>query len=95
MTGATSLVGRVVAASCRRPWTVLLLSLLLAAAALGYTARNFAMTTDTAELLSPDLAWRRHEAAFDAAFPQQAGLIVAVLDAATPGAGRGCRGATG
>ena len=84
VTGATSLVGRVVAASCRRPWTVLLLSLLLAAAALGYTARNFAMTTDTAELLSPDLAWRRHEAAFDAAFPQQAGLIVAVLDAATP-----------
>ena len=56
----------------------------LAAAALLYTVRNFAMTTDTAELLSPELEWRRRDAAFDAAFPQHDDLIVAVIDGATP-----------
>lgn len=84
MTEAAPLIGRVVAASCRRPWAVLLLGLALAAAALLYTARNFAITTDTAELLSPDLDWRRNRVAFNAAFPQQADLIVAVIDGATP-----------
>ena len=53
MTGATPLGGRIVAASCRKPWTVVLLGLVVAAAALVYTARNFAITTDTAELISP------------------------------------------
>jgi hopanoid biosynthesis associated RND transporter like protein HpnN len=63
---------------------VLLLAVVLAGAALHYVTRNFAMTTDTAELLSPELEWRRREAAFDAAFPQQDDLIVAVIDGAMP-----------
>ncbi len=84
MTGVTPLGGRIVAASCRRPWAVLLLGLILAAAALVYTARNFAITTDTAELISPELEWRRHRSAFNAAFPQHVDSIIAVVDAATP-----------
>ena len=80
----SSIAGRAVAASCRRPWAILFLGVVLAAAALLYTARNFAMTTDTAELLSPELEWRRRSAAFDAAFPQQDDLIVVVIDGATP-----------
>lgn len=79
-----SLASRMVAASCRRPWLVLLLALLLGAAALVHTARNFAMTTDTAELLSPELDWRRNRAAFNAAFPRLADSTVVVIDAATP-----------
>ena len=84
VTGATPLAGRIVVASCRKPWAVLLLGLVLAAAALVYTARNFAITTDTAELISPELDWRRHRIAFNAAFPQHVDSIVAVVDAATP-----------
>jgi hopanoid biosynthesis associated RND transporter like protein HpnN len=84
MNGAAPFIGRIVAASCRRPWAVLLLGLLLAAAALVYTAREFAITTDTAELISPELDWRRHRIAFNAAFPQHVDSIVAVVDAATP-----------
>ncbi len=84
MAAKASLIGRVVAASCRWPWTVLLIGAALATAALLHTARNFAITTDTAELISPDLDWRRNRAAFNTAFPQQVDLIVAVVDGATP-----------
>ena len=84
MKPGTTAVGRVVGVCCAWPWTVLLLCAALTALALVHTARDFRMTTDTAELLSPDLEWKRQEVAFDAAFPQGAGLIVVVLDAATP-----------
>jgi hopanoid biosynthesis associated RND transporter like protein HpnN len=80
----TSLIGRIVALSANRPWTVALLGLLLSLAALFYTARNFAMTTDTAELISTEQAWRQREIAYAAAFPQQKDLILVVLDGATP-----------
>ena len=66
------------------PWAVVLLGLVLAAAALVYTERNFAISTDTAELISPELEWRRHRIAFNAAFPQHVDSIVAVIDAQTP-----------
>ncbi|HEY8610114.1 MAG TPA: MMPL family transporter, partial [Roseomonas sp.] len=84
MTTKTSLIGRVVAFSAARPWTVLVLGLVLAAAALFYTTRHFAMTTDTAELISTDLEWRQREIAYDAGFPQQEDLVVAVIDGVTP-----------
>jgi hypothetical protein len=84
VTTRTSLIGRLVAFSAARPWLVLLLGLALSLAALLYTSRHFAMTTDTAELISTDLEWRQREIAYDAAFPQQEDLIVAVIDGATP-----------
>ncbi|WP_043830824.1 MMPL family transporter [Muricoccus aerilatus] len=80
----TSLIGRFVAASARHPWAVLLLSLAVALGALFYTSRHFAMTTDTAELISTDLPWRQRELAYAAAFPQQRDLVLAVIDGATP-----------
>jgi hopanoid biosynthesis associated RND transporter like protein HpnN len=80
----TSLIGRIVAASASHPWTVFLLGIALALGALLYTSRNFAMTTDTAELISTDQEWRQRELAFSAAFPHQGDLIVAVIDGATP-----------
>jgi hopanoid biosynthesis associated RND transporter like protein HpnN len=81
---AASRIGRIVAASCRLPVTVLLVALLLAAAALLYTARHFAMTADTAELIATELTYRQHEIAYDAAFPQFEDVIVVVLDGVTP-----------
>jgi len=80
----TSLTGRIVTLCACHPWVTLLLAVVLAAGAALYASRNFAMTTDTAELISPELDWRRGELDFDAAFPQQQDLIVAVVDGATP-----------
>ncbi|MBV8654142.1 MAG: MMPL family transporter [Alphaproteobacteria bacterium] len=78
------MIARLVGASCDRAAIVVALGVLLGVLAAVYTERHFAMTTDTLTLMSPDLAWRRNKAVFDAAFPQQSDLIVAVVDGATP-----------
>jgi hopanoid biosynthesis associated RND transporter like protein HpnN len=80
----TSLTARIVAASTRRPWVTLALALLLAAGAMVYSSRHFALTADTAELISTDLPWRQRELAYEAAFPQLHNLVVVVVDGATP-----------
>ena len=80
MFGGTSLIGRLVAASIRFPLIVLFLAGALAAAALIYTARHFAMTADTAQLISTKLSWRQRELAF----PQLDNLTLVVVDGATP-----------
>jgi hopanoid biosynthesis associated RND transporter like protein HpnN len=79
-----SLIGRVVAASTRHPVVVLLLAVVLTGAALVYTAQHFAMTANTAELISTKLEWRQKELAFEAAFPQLENLTMVVVDGATP-----------
>ncbi|MCG7361839.1 MMPL family transporter [Roseomonas sp. ACRSG] len=80
----TSLTARIVAASIRRPWLTLLLALLLALGAGFYSVRHFALTADTAELISTDLPWRQDELAYEANFPQLHNLVVVVVDGATP-----------
>ena len=62
---------------------MLLLAVLLTGAALVYTARHFAMTADTSELISTKLKWRQRELAFEAAFPQLENLALVVVDGAT------------
>jgi hopanoid biosynthesis associated RND transporter like protein HpnN len=79
-----SLIGRVVAASTRRPVIVLLLAVVLTGAALVYATQHFAMTADTSELISTKLKWRQYELAFDRAFPQFNNLTMIVVDGATP-----------
>ena len=69
MSPRISLIGRVVAASTRHPLIVLLLAVVLTAAAVVYSARHFAMTADTAGLISTKLEWRQSELAFETAFP--------------------------
>jgi hopanoid biosynthesis associated RND transporter like protein HpnN len=79
----TSSIGRVVAASARHPLIVLLLAVALTAMALVYSSRHFAMTADTAELISTKHEWRQRELAYEAAFPSLQKLTVVVIDGAT------------
>ena len=79
-----ALITRIVAGSSLRPWTILAGVAALCVWAAIFVATNFAMTTDTAQLISAKTAWRQREAAVDKAFPQGAGQIVVVIDGATP-----------
>jgi len=77
-------IARVVSVSIVRPWLTLALALIVAALSLVYTAGHFAMTTDTAELISPEVDWRRNETAIETAFPQLRDLMLVVIDGKTP-----------
>jgi hopanoid biosynthesis associated RND transporter like protein HpnN len=77
-------VPNAVGASIRRPWLTVAAALVLAALAVIYTAGHFAMTTDTAALISPNVPWRVHERAFDDVFPQLRDSMVVVVDGQTP-----------
>ncbi len=77
-------VERIVALCCRVPKTVILICLLLAGAAGWYTQQNFAMNTDSEQLIDAKVGWRVRQAHFDAAFPQQSNLTLVVIDGATP-----------
>ncbi|MGA8170447.1 MAG: MMPL family transporter [Methylocystis sp.] len=68
----------------RWPWLVVLATLTLTGGGAYFTATRFAIDTDTSHLFSPDIPWRKNEAALYKAFPQLDDLIVAVIDGATP-----------
>src|SRR6476620_4040990 len=73
---------------CARPALTLVLYLLLAFGAVLYTYENFAIDTDTSQLISSRLPWRQRELQLDAAFPQLVDTILVVLDGATPESAR-------
>jgi hopanoid biosynthesis associated RND transporter like protein HpnN len=75
---------QVVAACARRPWLVIAVAAVLCAGAFAYTANHIAIDTDSTRLIAEDVAWRKRELVFDAAFPQRADLIAVVVDGATP-----------
>ncbi len=79
-----ALISRLVSLSCRHAWAVIALALLLALAAGWYSAGHIAIDTDNSKLFSPKLDWRKREAVYDAAFPQQAGTIAVIVDGETP-----------
>ena len=58
---------RLVATSVARPLGVLAVALALVAGSAFYAASHFAMTTDTAALISPDIEWRKNERAVETA----------------------------
>jgi hopanoid biosynthesis associated RND transporter like protein HpnN len=66
----------------RRPWRVVILGVVLAAAAAAYDVTRFSITTNTENLISEDLPWRQRQADFSKAFPQKE--ILAVVTAPTP-----------
>jgi uncharacterized protein len=69
--------------SIRRARIVVVLSILLTLTSIIFAASHFAITTNINSLISPDLSWRKKEAAFSAAFPLN-NLLLAVVSAPTP-----------
>ncbi len=67
----------------RRAVLVILLSFLLSGLVFYYVVQNIAINTNTTEMLSPDLAFRKDDAALSRAFPQLSDDIVVVIDAAS------------
>ena len=75
---------QIISRSARHPILVALASGVLALGAGTFAATHFDMTTDTSELISPSVGWRQDAAALAAAFPQQDGDMVIVVDGRTP-----------
>src|ERR1700761_6611209 len=79
-----SVIARLVGFCVKHAFAVLGLSLMLAAGAGWYAAGHFKMTTDTEQLISDQLPWRKTGIAFEKAFPQLADSTIAVIDGKTP-----------
>ena len=77
-------VAATVAIAVRLRWLTLLLGLAVSAGAVLYVVKNFAITTDTSQLISSDLDWRQREYQYDLAFPQHVDTIDIVVDGKTP-----------
>src|ERR1700761_782920 len=84
VTSKPSVIARLVGFCVKHAYAVLAVSLLLAAGAGWYAAGHFKMTTDTEQLISADLPWRKTGIAFEKAFPQLADTTIAVIDGKTP-----------
>ena len=69
---------------CARPALTLILYFVLALGAGLFTYQNFAIHTDTSQLISSRLPWRQRELQLDAAFPQQVDTLLVVVDGASP-----------
>lgn len=78
------LFGKVVGWSVRFARSLVLTMVLLTALAGAYTARNITFDTDTTNMISPDLPWRQDLTQFNQLFPQNAGLLVVMIDGTTP-----------
>lgn len=68
----------------RFPWVLIILTLLLSAVSIQYTANNLVINTNPSELISPDLPFQKNRLHIEAEFPQDAGVIILVVDALTP-----------
>ncbi len=79
----TNIVVSVVRTCTRFALPVVVFSLILAAGAGVYAARNFAINTDINKLISPDLDWRKRDNQFEKAFDRER-MILAVVEAPTP-----------
>jgi hopanoid biosynthesis associated RND transporter like protein HpnN len=78
-----TIITRTVALCTRFPWTVVAISCVLAFVSTVYAVRNFAITTDINQLISPHLSWRQRELAFEKAFPDRYQTILIVVQAPT------------
>ncbi|HJT11965.1 MAG TPA: hopanoid biosynthesis-associated RND transporter HpnN, partial [Dongiaceae bacterium] len=65
---------------------VVVLALALTVAAVLFTARTLTMDTDTARMINAALPWKQQMARINAAFPQNTGLLVVMIDGKTPDA---------
>ena len=84
MSSPPSLTTRLVSLCADRALIVVLLALALVTMATVYALGHFAMSTNTYDLLSPELPWRIRETEFNTLFPQAGPEIVVVVDGQTP-----------
>ncbi len=75
---------RLVELCARRRFAVIALGALLAGLSLFLAAHRLGVTTDTRLLFSNTLQWKQTSQALSEAFPQNDGLLVAVIDAQIP-----------
>lgn len=68
----------------RGAWAVVLLSIVGAGLTLSYLQRNLAIHTDTTDMLSADLPFRKNNSEVSRLFPQLSDNILLVLDGAVP-----------
>jgi hopanoid biosynthesis associated RND transporter like protein HpnN len=59
-------------------------ALVLSVCAVLVVMRHLSINTDTGTLIDPNLPWQQDNAALDAAFPQNRGLLAIVIDGQTP-----------
>jgi hypothetical protein len=81
-------LARWVEAVTRRPRIVTLSILGLAVAAASYTADHLRVDTDTTDMLSSELPFRRAQQRYQRAFPQHVNTLVVVIDGETPALAR-------
>ena len=63
---------------------IILLCIAIAAISLNYTKNNLGMNTDTKDMLSPELPWRKLDLEYEQYFPQYPDNILIVVEAETP-----------
>ena len=68
----------------RLAWAVVIMALAVTAAALYYTASRLVINTDTADMIAPEVPFRRNNEAFAREFPQFRDTIVIVIDGGAP-----------
>src|SRR5262245_17708158 len=81
----TMLIARLVEASRRHAVAIVAAAFLLSLIGAACVATYLKIDTDTNNLVSRELPYKKHEAAFDRAFPQTVDLIAIVIDAEAPG----------
>src|SRR5208283_2549159 len=73
-----------VAACARHRWPVAGLAALLALGSVWAVRTRLGVSTDTGALFAASLPWKQRAAVLQRAFPQNEGLLVAVIDASQP-----------
>jgi hopanoid biosynthesis associated RND transporter like protein HpnN len=79
-----TVIVRCARACCCFPWLVIITAMIGTAGAVAYARHNFAIDTNTSQLISSALPWRQRELQLDAAFPHRADAIAVVVDGLTP-----------
>ncbi len=80
----STLIGAWVGFVARRAAWVLLLAAAATAASLYLAYRHLGIDTDTSNMISEDVPFRRHDTAFRQAFPKLDGALVVVIDGTEP-----------
>ena len=82
--GCARLMGGCLRSVLRFRWTVLVTALVLTGLALFGAWRMIGISTNTVDMISPDVPFRQHSMAFKQAFPHLDDTILLMIDAPTP-----------